>query len=163
VVTGEESLERYEVEKSIDGEHFSLLGRTAPKANNQPSNSYQWNDAALQSGNSFYRIRSVSLDGVVNYSKTVKITLGSKLAQVQLYPNPVRNGKANLQLEQLAAGSYLMEWYNSQGQLLKASALQHPGGFFIHDVDVPAMQGVVNWKLTQGTTSWKGSVVVSEK
>jgi hypothetical protein len=162
-VTGEERLERYEVEKSIDGEHFSLLGRTAPKANNQPNNSYQWNDAALQSGNSFYRIRSVSLDGTINYSKTVKITLGSKVAQVQIYPNPVRTGKANLQLEQLSAGSYRLEWYNSQGQLLKASALQHPGGFFLHSVEVPAVQGVVNWKLTQGTTSWKGSVVVSQK
>jgi hypothetical protein len=89
----------------------------------------------------------------------VKLTLGNSSARVQAYPNPLRGKDFTLQLDQLEAGSYRLDWYNAQGQLLKTETLQHLGGFYQHQPTVPATNGLLQWKLSRGTNNWKGTII----
>jgi hypothetical protein len=42
---------------------------------------------------------------------------------------------------------------------LKKNTLSHPGGFYLHQLDVPSQQGTLYWKLSKGNRSWNGTVI----
>ena len=158
-VRAERDVLHYVVEKSIDGIQYEQIARQTTMDVSKPYNNYRSLDADPRPGTSYYRIRPVSVDGLVAFSDVVRVDLGNNGADVQAYPNPVQGGRINLQLHQLPADSYRIEWYNPQGQLLKKNTLSHPGGFYLHQLDVPSQQGTLYWKLSKGNRSWNGTVI----
>ncbi|MEO6329553.1 MAG: T9SS type A sorting domain-containing protein, partial [Ginsengibacter sp.] len=124
----EKNVKQYEVEKSADGQHFTPANTIIAKLNNGSSVSYQWLDVNALTGNNFYRIKSIDINGVVRYSNVVKIVIGQGRSQIMAYPNPITDGNINLQLINQPKGKYGIRLMNKLGQVMMVNQIQHQEG-----------------------------------
>lgn len=122
----ESSVNRYDIERSIDGINF--LKAIEIKANNQSSNSYRWTDLNPAESNNYYRIRSIDNDGKINYSEIMKVYIPKNHQSIGIYPNPVRGNDLNLQLINQEPGLYEIRLLNSYGQTFMTKSFQYSGG-----------------------------------
>jgi hypothetical protein len=127
-VENELNIKQYDVEKSADGLHFLKAATIASPTNNSSSVNYQWLDEAPATGNNYYRIRSVGIDGESKYSAVVKVVTGSGSPQITVYPNPVTDGKINLHLVNQPKGKYAVRLMNKLGQLMMVKQIDHEEG-----------------------------------
>ena len=111
--SAEQNTHYFEVERSIDGVHFTRL--TTVSAVGRGSNSYATLDASPVAGNNYYRLKMVDKDGKFSYSPVLLIKLGKAgKAEFTMYPNPAKD-----QLVIAASGvtgNVTVTIYNQQGQ-----------------------------------------------
>jgi hypothetical protein len=103
-------LQKYEVERSLDGRNFSKVANIAIKQNTSIMNQYSFKDFKFPSNETavFYRLKLIELNGNFNYSPILKFSnKTSNHIYLTLAPNPVKvetivnfkseiNGKATL-------------------------------------------------------------------
>jgi len=83
---------RFEVLKSADGNtNWNLVGTITAAGNSQVVKSYNLYDASPISGNSYYRVREVDLDGNYTYSEEVAINLNFASTAATVLTNPFQN------------------------------------------------------------------------
>ena len=98
------------------------------KTNAALQNNYSWFDASPFTGNNFYRIKAINKDGSVQYSSVIKINIRNAKGSIQVSPNPVYNKTVNLQLNDVAIGTYTVSVYNTLGETLYRQGFQHAAG-----------------------------------
>jgi extracellular elastinolytic metalloproteinase len=88
----------FEVERSLDGASFQLIGAVAAAGTTPAAHTYGLLDATLPSGTTllYYRLRQVDQDGSANYSVVRSVTVAGASVGLSLYPNPVHGGAATL-------------------------------------------------------------------
>lgn len=84
---GESEGDYFELERSNDSRNFSFLARLA--ANYKPSD-YVYHDKAPLEGVNYYRLKLISRDGKIAYSKVVQATATAADMAVEVYPNPAK-------------------------------------------------------------------------
>lgn len=84
----EESIDRYEVERSADGLHFERAVATFAAG----LGSYNTTDAGVQSGLNYYRVRTVATNGDEKFSPTREARLAQPSTERTIYPTDNRNG-----------------------------------------------------------------------
>ena len=124
-VENETNIVSYEIERSSDGISFVTAGVKDASYGSSTSNSYKWIDADPEQGNNFYRIKSIDKTGVVKYTTVVKVMVGNVTESINVYPNPIRNGIANLQFNHQPKGTYLVKMTNKIGQLIYSDKIIH--------------------------------------
>ncbi|MES2773176.1 MAG: T9SS type A sorting domain-containing protein [Bacteroidota bacterium] len=83
----------FELERSIDGNNFSLVSFVASKATNGNSTnpvSYAFSDAKPFTAGTYYRLKQIDVDGKKTFSKVILVK-GNNPVKVQfeyVYPNP---------------------------------------------------------------------------
>jgi hypothetical protein len=122
-VENESGMQQYEIERASDGSTFLKTGIVA--ALNKGAGSYSWTDSNPFEGNNYYRIKSVSKDGGINYTKIVKVVMDKIATEISVYPNPVKDGTIHVQMQNQQAGVYAIKLTNSLGQVLIASKVTH--------------------------------------
>lgn len=85
--------DRYLVERSTDGVHFSPLATVKAAKSVAGSSSYNMSDniSGLGSNQFFYRIKQYDMDGSYHLSNTLLVRNHSKNSGMALYPNPVQD------------------------------------------------------------------------
>jgi hypothetical protein len=78
------NLKSYVVERSLDATNFQPVGTMDPKG----SSEYLTYDRQPLPGTSYYRLKTIDLDGNVSYSKVVSVKFEGNDEVVTLYPNP---------------------------------------------------------------------------
>ena len=133
----ESNMDRYEVERSQDGQQFTSIGSVKAKGNSNVVLNYSFFDANPFSGVNFYRIRSVDINGKASYSVIVTVNIsGGSGSRVTVYPNPVHNNTLILQLSNLEKGSYTISLTNKLGQQILSKVIDHPGGSATQSIDL---------------------------
>lgn len=122
----EKNIDRYEVEKSLNSQQFTKSASVAAK-NNGTTTTYDWFDANANSGNNFYRIKSISKSGEVKYSQVVRVNLSKDGNVITIYPNPLKGNTLTLYLN-LDKGQYIITLTNKTGQQVYKQTIDHPGG-----------------------------------
>ena len=125
------------IEKSLDGNSFSLLQNVA--ATNEPSgHDYSIVDNKPSPGNNFYRLAQVDIDGKTTYFNILKVNvpLSDNQRYIHLSPNPVVN-TLMLELINPAKGAIQVSLTDIQGHQLKI------------------------WKFQKSSLSWQQSIDVS--
>ena len=122
-VENETNIEKYVVEKSLNGTAFNTLETVLPKINNGGAANYNLVDLHPSETTNFYRVKAISVGGFVQYSKIVKLTAAIPVSSILLYPNPVVEHKANLHFNNMDAGNYTVVVYNAKGQRLQMSSI----------------------------------------
>jgi len=79
----DQQFDYFEIERSLDGNKFTSLGKSTTPA------PYKFIDPSVKPGTNYYRIKEVDKTGKFLYSKTVKIVYDPATAVVTVYPNPV--------------------------------------------------------------------------
>lgn len=125
----ENNVDRYEVERSENGQQFSKLESIKAKGNSNVVTNYNLFDAHPFPGKNFYRIKIIDLSSKVTYSQVMKINIiNSGPAMITLYPNPVVGNTVVLRMNNLQKGNYQMLLTNEIGQRIAAKMIHHPGG-----------------------------------
>jgi hypothetical protein len=125
-VENESNMKQYNVEKSLDGTHYT--SRNTVAANNVTLSSYEWVDINPSENYNYYRIRSTDATGRKDYSKVVKVFIGAGKQTISVYPNPVLNGIINLQLTNAPGGIYGVKILNKMGQVIMSKLVNHVSG-----------------------------------
>ncbi|MDX1937843.1 MAG: T9SS type A sorting domain-containing protein [Flavihumibacter sp.] len=87
--TNEQNTNRIELEKSYDGQNFTML-QLLPTHNTPGKHLYRFTDAAPQQGVNYYRLKMTDKDGRYTHSKIIVVQAGGRLPWL-LYPNPAKN------------------------------------------------------------------------
>jgi hypothetical protein len=125
-VTNEKNVNQYDVERSTDGVQFAKVGSVP--AGNTGTGNYTWLDQQVLAGYYYYRIKSIDNKGKEQYSKTVKVLMGSDKPAISIYPNPITNGIINLRLLNLPAGKYGIRLMNQLGQIIVSKQIFRMAG-----------------------------------
>lgn len=86
----EENTQSFLVERSADGTNFNNIGNLLAAGNSTSERSYSFTDIAPVTGNNYYRLKTLNLDGSSGYSK-VALVIFDKENLLQLFPNPVHD------------------------------------------------------------------------
>ncbi|MBL7817300.1 MAG: T9SS type A sorting domain-containing protein [Saprospiraceae bacterium] len=130
----EQDLTHYEVERSLDGVHFSTIQTV--KANNKASR-YQLIDKNPQEGINYYRIKSNASTGKAEYTAIKSITIDSKGKSIAVYPTLLhRNDPLSISTPE---GSYEVVVYDSKGQVLWQQKLTST----VQQVNIPMLSSGV--------------------
>ena len=127
-VNDELNIDHYEIERSGNGTNFSTIATMLSNGESEVPVNYNALDAEPAPGEYYYRIKSVSKNGVVTYSDAVKVKVVKGSPALYVFPNPVTNGTIQLQLNKAAAGTYSTRLYGSNGQLVTSEIIYHEGG-----------------------------------
>lgn len=86
--TKETNFKSFEIEKSMDGIHFTNAG----VVNGQNLSNYSFTDNNLPNVKTiFYRLKLIDIDGKFTYSKVVSIRVDTIFSNALVYPNPAGN------------------------------------------------------------------------
>ena len=127
-VSNESGIAYYEVQKSVDGSHFSAAANVLANG----ASAYLFTDAKPAAGINYYRVKSVNKNGTVTYTNIVnaqvQTTSATGAASVGVYPNPLTGSAFTLTLSNLEAGTYTLSVVNSNGAVQFSKSISHNGG-----------------------------------
>lgn len=113
--------DRFEIQRSIDGINFKNIDQVKGKGNSTSKTDYAYTDEAKGfTGNIFYRLKQVDLDGKFTYSaiKNVRIDAGKIL--ISIAPNPfTEQVKLNVHCDK--ATRLTIRLLNNSGQIVTSS------------------------------------------
>ncbi|MCF8239446.1 MAG: T9SS type A sorting domain-containing protein [Saprospiraceae bacterium] len=89
--------DHFVVERSVDGAHFMALASIIGQGTTSTPHDYSWTDYRPGSGQWYYRLRQVDLDGQVAFSPIVTVQLDGAPSDSRIYPNPVSGNTIILQ------------------------------------------------------------------
>lgn len=157
----ETNVDHYEVEKSIDGNNFSLLGKVNA-INNGNTTSYTKLDPNPVNGDNFYRIKSVDKNGAISYTRIAVVNIGNNKSSVSIQPNPVQNRIVNVAFNNVDKGKYRFMLYSSGGQLVLDKSIDNPGAVYVQKLTLPpnVASGVYIVKLFSNKTNFTTRLIV---
>ena len=159
-VATEKDVKNYTVEHSTNAKDFVTINTTAAK--NISNSNYSYTDNSAVTGDNYYRIKAINLDGTIQYSSIAKVTIGDRREGISIYPNPIVGKTMNVQLSNIAAGTYMLSMINANGQQVMEQSLQHAGGSVTSTVQLPSTiaSGVYQLRLASNGKSYTETVIV---
>ncbi len=132
----------FEVQRSVNGRDFEVLGKVAGAGTHSGLLTYDFTDRSPRPGVNYYRLRQVDFDGAFEYSPVVSVKAEGKEGGMALYPNPAgeyvevslpaewSEGETELFLRDVS-GRVLrqMVFFNVDGPL-RMSTEDLPGGYY---------------------------------
>ncbi len=90
-VTKQVNTQKFEIERSTDGMHFTQVGTKAAAGNYASEMSYAYTDASPAAGTNYYRLKVVDINGNFTFSAVRPVVFDEGPVTIQLAPNPTRN------------------------------------------------------------------------
>jgi len=108
------------VERSVDGIHFTSIGKVPAALNSQVFQQYRFNDDQPLQGVSYYRIRQVDVDSKATFSSIQKLDIDeNKAVQYAVYPNPT-NAFTYVRSNTLAPEKVTIKLLDNLGKLVSS-------------------------------------------
>ncbi len=127
-VMDENDMDRYEVERSTDGFNFYSAGVVSSRGSiiHEP---YLYNDRNIGAGQYYYRIKAISLHGVIAYSPVSKVSIVKSCPSLSVFPNPVTGNNAYLVIDsKLPSGEYILTLLTVNKNVISNKKIFHKGG-----------------------------------
>lgn len=151
--TEEVHTSHFEVERSVNGADFAVIGTLAAKGG-AVRNDYSFEDADLQPGTLVYRIQQVDVDNRFAYSKMVSVHIRDRKSDVQLAPNPA-SGTTKITLPQ-GVQQATVQVYNISGVLVKTIKVSSQQTIALHDLK----KGAYHIVVAAGAHQWSKQLIV---
>jgi hypothetical protein len=120
---GEENVNYYELQRSIDGTKFETIALVFSIGGQR--NEYNYTDRHPYFGMNHYRLKMVDKDGQFTYSPVVTARFDQDLpGDVVVAPNPVVTNNIRIRMTGLAKGTYKIELRNTAGQLMQSKTVK---------------------------------------
>ncbi|HEX2627362.1 MAG TPA: T9SS type A sorting domain-containing protein [Chitinophagaceae bacterium] len=159
--TAESDVNYYEIEESVDGNHFTKATTLSPKNNNGSRTDYDWLDAQVINGMNYYRVKTTGINGRSEYSNIVSVKLG-KDKQFNIYPNPVKGNNITIELNDIEQGVYTLSTYNASGQQVMNRSVVYNGNAS-QNVSLPSLAtGVYRVTLKGNNVAIQQTLIVGK-
>ncbi len=136
VTASELNNDHFAIERSADGRSFTKIGRVQGFGTTSIAQHYRFTDAAPLTGNNYYRLAQVDLDGKITYSQIRLLSLNGQGGALKVFPNPVKSA-LHIQLPQAAPGQNALQLYDLTG--LKVLVQSVPAGSLQIDADITTL------------------------
>jgi Secretion system C-terminal sorting domain len=113
----ESNNDRFELERSQDGDHFEFFGSVKGAGNSVSQKSYVYTDLLPFSQTSYYRLKQVDYDGKFIYTPLRPVTL-TDVQNIQIYPNPNNGNELFLNVDDLQANEVSIYVTDITGKLV---------------------------------------------
>jgi hypothetical protein len=158
------NVERFEVERSLDGNDFVKVGAVAAKGANG-TNDYQLiEDLTNVPGAIFYyRLKSLDKDGKFTYSKVVAVKRDTKLFnQISITPNPIINGNGVIKITATSMGTADVKIVDFAGRIIMLQKVNLFEGVNVLPINVARQlsAGVYSIQLFKGGEVFNSKFVV---
>ncbi|HKH60650.1 MAG TPA: FlgD immunoglobulin-like domain containing protein [Flavitalea sp.] len=128
-----EKIQTFEVERSINGRDFYLLGKVNGDIY---SSDYGFFDSDACAGKNYYRIKILNRPGETSFSKVVDANINLGRSEFLVYPNPIKNF-ITVKLVASVKGEYITKLVNNTGQVILSGKIIHAGGSATYTFAVP--------------------------
>jgi hypothetical protein len=143
----EQNSSHFEIEKSQDGIHWTVISRVPAAGNSNIEKSYSIIDNDPQ--NSFYRIAEYDVDGRAQYT-SVRRSLCKSISTFSVWPNPVHD-KIFITINNDNASSIIIKIIDSKGSLVKVQEVSASQGSNQFSVDMRSIaKGVYSLSIDSG-------------
>ncbi|HEX8460904.1 MAG TPA: T9SS type A sorting domain-containing protein [Segetibacter sp.] len=151
VVASDKNVAEFIVEKSVNGQTFIEAAKVNGRTGSSYSADYNWLDKNVANGNNYYRIKAIEKSGREKISQIVTVKTNSNLSDIKVFPNPVVGKSLQLIMNNQEQGHYLVELFNSKGQLMNGSTISHLAGSSteIVPLDASLPKGVYQLKVSK--------------
>ncbi|MEZ0542504.1 DUF5689 domain-containing protein [Fibrella arboris] len=136
----ERSASRFVVERSVDAREFSTVGQVAASGHSASRKAYGLTDEQPLTGTSYYRLRTVDVDGTSETSKIVAVTLDETTPAMALLGNPIADNQLQLAVRNMAGASYQLRTLT--GQAVRMQLVHLTDRVVKLQVDQPLATGV---------------------
>jgi len=106
-------VKNYKLEHSTDGIHFTEIG--CINAGTEKANNYEFLHLNPATGNNFYRLSVIKINGEIQYNDIKKIIIAGVESSIKVYPNPIQQGVIQLQFINQSSGIYLLNLFDLVG------------------------------------------------
>jgi hypothetical protein len=114
----------YVVEKSADGSTFVNMAEVAPRGSVNTPAAYATVDRYPYPNYSYYRLKTMNVDGTFAYSEIVKVkTAQRNLSLTRLYPNPTTS-IVNVEIVANSQQAVSVDIINAEGQKVMTQSIQ---------------------------------------
>ncbi len=119
-ITQEINANKYEIERSKNGNQFEKIGEKIAMYNNT-NGTYSFEDKAPIAGVNYYRLKMLENDGTYTYSKIVVAKNNCNAAEkvVRFYPNPIINKTVNVAVNSMLGCTVIVNFINLTGQVIQ--------------------------------------------
>jgi hypothetical protein len=116
VTTNEDKNQWFEVQRSVDGKDFAVIGNLPGKGFSTTHNNYAIADMQPADGIAYYRLLQKDATGIIKYSETKVVDRGIKTSSyMTVYPNPV-HGMLSVKVYAAASESGSIEMFDMWGR-----------------------------------------------
>jgi hypothetical protein len=148
--SSEQNNRQFDVEMSIDGVNFVLLGTVASQGNSFTPQNYEYLHVKPQSGITWYRLKQTDWDGKSTYSKIVFITIDKGLVKSFIYPVPAKERVIVNFGSVITTGR--IEIFSADMKILKLENINGPS--IKKEIDINDLpQGIYFIRLSKGSSS----------
>lgn len=112
----ERNNEKFQIERSADGNEFIAIGNILGNGTTTETNHYKFIDFKPVLGTNYYRLKQIDFDGKSEYSPIVSV-LFQKEGTISIYPTLVQS-ELNVVLPRDAAELTIVKIYSMQGNLV---------------------------------------------
>jgi hypothetical protein len=159
VTENEQNVDRFDVQRSYDGNTFTTIGQVAAR-NGGSREVYDFEDHSALNGIAYYRIKSVDIDGRLSYSKIAAVSESDLRSISFVVLNPARNVITILN-KTGEAGSFNYFLYNAGGQLLlKGNTNMGINGGAALPLPANISAGIYMLDLSNGKTQFRQKILV---
>ncbi len=155
----------FEVQRSLDAVHFESLAWVEGQGDSRWDTHYQYVDKTVLGGMTYYyRLVSYDRDGGGDHSplRVARTKAPGELELSEVFPNPVFETRAKLQLVSERATELHWALYDGRGQLMKRAVLAVEKGVQLVDLELAGLPSGHYYLLAQsGGEQWKKSVIIS--
>jgi hypothetical protein len=106
--------DHFDIERSIDGRNFNVIGMKAAAGNSTTTINYDQVDPGMNASAYYYRLKLVDADGRFTYSNIAVVRKAGNIKTVKMFPNPA-SSQVNLEFSN-AKGNYVISVFNQAGQ-----------------------------------------------
>jgi hypothetical protein len=158
----EDGISSFEVERSADGESFEVLGDVLSEGNVVEGARYSFLDRTPPAGKSFYRVKTVDVNGIESTSRVIQLT--RELAQASLidvYPQPAQD-ELKVLLSLPEAGAATFHLFDLAGR--KVASFSHHLSSGNQEISLPLGQlsrGLYLLKAQVGTQSYQRKILLN--
>jgi hypothetical protein len=146
---------KYIVERSSNGQVFAAIGEKIATG----LNAYQFVDAYPLEGINIYRVKAIDNEGSIVYSSLLKIKYYKNVQDFMIYPNPVTNNSATLQLTGFEKGTYQLRLYNVLGQVIYTKEITVDSASLFYSIAFP-VKGINKIEVSGNNTKLVKTVLV---
>ncbi|WP_018615798.1 T9SS type A sorting domain-containing protein [Segetibacter koreensis] len=156
------NIDRYEVEKSVNGQQFDQTTMLLAKGNNSATQNYGWFDENPNTGSNFYRLKVIEKSGAVKYSPVVKVNIAEHNGGIAVFPNPVKDNQVSVHFNNMEQGKYLATVYDNIGQQIYSGNIEHSGRTATYTIALSRLisKGTYTLHVHKGDTTLNERVIV---
>jgi len=106
------------LEKSADGENFSMFTQVPSQGNSSIIQSYSATDYTPFNGTNYYRLKQTDFDGQYAYSESISLSCNSNNYNEDILPISPSGGKVDVIVQGISGNTYQIKLTNVLGQVI---------------------------------------------